>query len=55
VVFPLVRRWTIEHSRAAAITAGVLVTLFVLDVALESLGVWGPVKDALVPLGINHW
>lgn len=55
VVFPLVRRWAIAHPRAAAITAGVLVVLFALDSVLQAMGVWPPVKDALVPLGINHW
>ena len=40
---------------AAALCACALAALFALDNALQGLGVWAPVKDALAPLGIRHW
>lgn len=55
VVFPCVRGWVTRRPRTAGIVAIVLVVLFALDALLEALGVWVPVKDALVPLGILHW
>ncbi len=54
-VFPHVRRWAAGTQRAAARYACALAALFALDNELQALGVWAPVKDALVPLGIRHW
>ena len=54
-VFPWTRRFVCTHPHEATrLTLGILVAL-VLDFALQSLGVWNVIKDALVPLGINHW
>ncbi len=55
VVYPRTRRWATAHPRVAIKTAIVLTTLFVLDSVLQALGVWMPVKEALVPFGIKHW
>jgi uncharacterized membrane protein len=55
LVYPWVRRWVTEHSRTAILTAIVLAVLLVLDYVLDGMGVWMPVKNALVPLGIRHW
>ena len=54
-VYPFVTSWAQRNGRSARVCAVVLVALFVLDGALEALGVWQRAKDALVPLGINHW
>ena len=55
MVFPRVRRWAYAHAHTAAKVSGVLVVLFVLDNVLNAMGIWAPIKDALVPFGINHW
>lgn len=54
-VYPIVSRWALTHVRAAHVVSIVLTTLLIADFVLESLGVWAPAKDALVPYGINHW
>ncbi len=55
VVYPAVAKWAGRHGRAAIALAAALAFLFVADNALEVAGVWAPVKDALVPFGIEHW
>lgn len=55
VLYPLVVRWARGNARGALVTAVVLACVIVVDFILQSLGVWAPVKDALVPYGINHW
>ena len=54
-LYPAVSKWSECHPRGDVIAAAVVVVLLVLDFAIESAGVWVTVKDALVPLGINHW
>ena len=55
IVYPPVMRFVRERPHAARMLAACLAAAFVLDYALQLLGVWGPAKDALVPYGINHW
>ena len=55
VLYPLVARWARTHGRAVCIAAVAILALFAIDGALQLAGVWTPVKDALVPFGINHW
>ena len=55
LVYPITIDWAQRHELAAAKAAFVIVCLFVGDCVLQALGVWGFVKDLLVPLGINHW
>ena len=55
VLYPCISKWAKANRRGAVILACVLATLFVLDCILEALGIWAPVKDALLPYGINHW
>lgn len=54
-VYPTVARWAQAQPRRVRTTALALVLLLATDCLLQSLGVWGPVKEALVPLGIRHW
>lgn len=54
-LYPLVARWAQAHGRAACVVAVAILVLFAADVALEAAGVWAPVKESLVPHGINHW
>ena len=54
-LYPLVARWARTHGRAVCIAAVAILALFAIDGALQLAGVWTPVKDALVPFGINHW
>ena len=55
VLYPLVARWAQAHERAACITAVIIVVLFAADNIFQTAGVWTPVKESLVPFGINHW
>ena len=55
VLYPLAARWAQVRTRAACITALIVMALFVADSALQFAGVWTPIKDSLVPFGINHW
>ena len=55
VVDPLVTRFVQTKPKAACIVAAIIAILFVFDVALESMGYWGEVKDGLEPYGVHHW
>ncbi len=54
-LYPLVSRWACAHQHTALAVALVLAGLFIADNVLQTLGVWAPVKDALLPYGIRHW
>lgn len=54
-LYPAVSTWAKHHPRGALVAACAVVALFACDCALESAGVWKPVKDALRQFGINHW
>jgi uncharacterized membrane protein len=55
VLYPKVHTWAERHPRRAMVAACASVVLFVCDYALESTGVWSPMKDALGQYGIKHW
>ena len=55
VLYPAVKAWAARRPQEAMTTAFAIIALFVCDYALESVGVWATVKDALRGLGINHW
>lgn len=55
VLYPRVNTWAKRRPRGAMIAACAIVVLFVCDYALETAGVWSPVKNALRRFGINHW
>lgn len=54
-LYPLVARWARRHSRRAIVAAVAVVVLFALDNALEAMGTWAQIKDALLQYGVNHW
>ena len=54
-VYPMVTRWTREQPQRMRVIALVMVAALTLDCILQFFGIWGPVKEALVPLGIQHW
>ncbi len=54
-LYPLVSRWACAHQHTGLAVALVLAGLFIVDNILQTLGVWAPVKDALLPYGIRHW
>lgn len=55
IVAPALNAWSDAHRSAARHLAVVFAALFILDCALEALGVWDPLEDMLEPLGIHHW
>lgn len=55
IVYPLVIKRARRNPQTTCTIAIVIALLLVADAALQAAGVWQPVKDALVPLGINHW